>query len=143
SKELVQLLAGRLHVLVAAVDGLDAREPSDALVTIRPGQAANPVECVPFVQELAGMYAGWADARGMRLHRDGISARVVLQIAGLGAYTLLKGEAGLHVLELPHDEDRGFDRLTALVEVGSGGSEDAPAADRGEPAVVRRYRHEP
>jgi ATP-dependent Clp protease ATP-binding subunit ClpC len=143
SKELVQLLAGRLHVLVAAVAGLDAREPSDALVTIRPGQTADPVDCVPFVQELARMYVGWADARGMRLHRDGVSARVVLQIAGLGAYTLLKGESGLHVLELPHDEDRGFDRITALVEVGSAASGDAPAADRGEPAVVRRYRHEP
>ncbi len=143
SKELVRLLASRLHVLAAAVDGLDAREPSDALVTIRPGQAADPLECVPFVQELAAMYVGWADARGMRLHRDGVSARVVLQIAGLGAYTLLKGEAGLHVLELPHDEDRGFDRLTVLVEVGSAASGDAPAADRGEPAVVRRYRHGP
>jgi ATP-dependent Clp protease ATP-binding subunit ClpC len=143
SAELVQLLARRLHVLAAAVDGLDAGEGSDVLVTIRPGQAADPLECVPFVQELAGMYAGWADGRGMRLHRDGVSARVVLRITGLGAYTLLKGEAGLHVLELPHDEDRGFDRLTVLVDVGSETNGAAPAADGGEPAIVRRYRHEP
>ena len=144
SAKLVQLLARRLHVLAAAVDGLDAREPSDALVTIRPGQAGDSAACLPFVQDLASMYGGWADARGMRLRRDGAPVNVRLEISGLGAYTLLKGEAGLHVLELPHEEDRGFDRVTALIEVGpaAAGGEEA-TADRGEPAVVRRYRHEP
>jgi ATP-dependent Clp protease ATP-binding subunit ClpC len=145
SAELVQLLARRMHVLEAAVDGLDAHEPSDAVVTIRAGQAADPAQCVPFVLELAAMYTGWADARGMRLRREGVSATVQLEIAGLGAYTLLKGEAGLHVLELPHDEDRGFDRLTAHVDVQGAGYDGAlPArSDTVEPTIVRRYRHEP
>ena len=65
----------------------------------------------------------------------------MLEISGLGAYTLLKAESGLHVLELPHEEDRRFDRVTAHVEVAAVGT--APAGDRGEPAIVRRYRHEP
>jgi ATP-dependent Clp protease ATP-binding subunit ClpC len=144
SAKLVQLLATRLHVLVAAVDGLDAREPGDALVTIRPGQAGDSAACLPFVQELAAMYVGWADARGMRLRRDGGPGNVRLEIAGLGAYTLLKSEAGLHVLELPHEDDRGFDRVTAVVEIASvAASGEEPRAERGEPIVVRRYRHEP
>ena len=38
SRELVQLLATRLHVLAAALAGLDAREASDATITVRPGR---------------------------------------------------------------------------------------------------------
>ena len=91
------------------------------------------------------MYVGWADGRGMRVRRNGDDGVVVLDVSGLGAYTLLKPEIGLHVLELPHEEDRSFDRVTVLVDVepvGHGPNGTAPP-DRPEPAVVRRYRHEP
>ena len=141
SRELVQLLATRLHVLAAALAGLDAREASDATVTVRPGHADDTGACEGFVQQLEAMYVSWADSRGMRIRRNGPSAEVILEISGLGAYTLLKGESGLHVLELPHEEDRGFERVTALVEVDPVGS--SSEANRGEPAIVRRYRHEP
>ena len=81
------------------------------------------------------MYVGWADGRGMRIRRNGAIGDTVLDISGLGAYTLLKSEAGLHVLELPHDDDRGFDRVTALVEVEPAGAELGRES--------RRARHRP
>ena len=73
---------------------------------------------------------------------NGANGEIVLEVSGLGAYTLLKGESGLHVLELPQGESRRFDRVTALVEVVAGRRRHR-TADRGEPAIVRRYRHEP
>ena len=146
SRELLHLLATRLHVLAAALAGLDAREASDATVTVRAGKADDAAACRRFVEELAAMYVGWADGRGMRVRRNGgDEGVVVLEVAGLGAYTLLKPEVGLHVLELPHEEDRSFDRVTVLVDVepvGHGGNGPQPT-DRREPAIVRRYRHEP
>ena len=146
SRELLHLLATRLHVLAAALAGLDAREASDATVTVRAGKAEDAAACRRFVEELAAMYVGWADGRGMRVRRNGgDEGVVVLEVAGLGAYTLLKPEVGLHVLELPHEEDRSFDRVTVLVDVepvGHGGNGPQPT-DRREPAIVRRYRHEP
>ncbi len=145
SRELVQLLATRLHVLTAALTGLDAREASDATVTVRAGKAEDAAACGRFVQELATMYVGWADGRGMRVRRNGDDEAVVLEVAGLGAYTLLKPEIGLHVLELPHEEDRSFDRVTVLVDVEpvEDGTNGPRLSDRPEPAIVRRYRHEP
>ena len=131
SRELVQLLAIRLHVLAAALAGLDAREASDATLTVRSGHADDADACERFVQELEAMYVGWADGRGMRIRRNGANGEAVLEISGLGAYTLLKSEAGLHVLELPHDDDRGFDRVTALVEVDPAGA--SSDGNRGEP----------
>jgi ATP-dependent Clp protease ATP-binding subunit ClpC len=144
SRELVQLLATRLHVLTAALVGLDAREPSEATITVRAGKSEDAAACDRFVQELASMYVGWADGRGMRIRRNGDDGVVVLEVSGLGAYTLLKPEIGLHVLELPHEEDRSFDRVTVRVDVApAGGGLDGQHADRPEPAIVRRYRHEP
>jgi ATP-dependent Clp protease ATP-binding subunit ClpC len=147
SRELVQLLATRLHVLTAALDGLDSREASDATVTVRPGRSEDADACGLFVQELAAMYVGWADGRGMRVRRngDGDDGVVVLEVSGLGAYTLLRPEIGLHVLELPHEEDRSFDRVAVLVDVepAGQGTEGPPHPDRPEPVIVRRYRHEP
>ena len=144
SRELVQLLARRLHVLSAALAGLDAREASDATVTVHTGHADDTEACRRFVQELANMYVSWADGRGMRIRRNGAEDAVVLEVAGLGAYTLLKRENGLHVLELPHGEDRGFDRVTAYVDVEPGGSDpEGSRTSERDPTIVRRYRHEP
>ena len=74
---------------------------------------------------------------------DGDDGVVVLEVVGLGAYTLLEAEIGLHVLELPHEDDRSFDRLTVFVDVEPVGHGGRASTDRREPAIVRRYRHEP
>jgi hypothetical protein len=48
------------------------------------------------------------------------------------------------VLELPHVDSRSFDRATVLVDVEPVGVEaNGRPTERPEPAVVRRYRHEP
>jgi hypothetical protein len=120
-------------VLAAALAGLDAREASDATVTMRAGKAEDTAACGRFVEELAAINVGWADGRGMRIRRNGGDEDVVvLEDTGLGAYTLLKPETGLHVLELPHEEDRSFDRVTVL-------SMSSPSATGGE----RRATAEP
>ena len=62
-----------------------------------------------FVEELTGMYVGWADGRGCGSAGSGDEGAVVLEVAGLGAYTLLKPESG-SCLELPHEDERSFDR---------------------------------
>ena len=77
-----------------------------------------------------------------------------LAVSGFGAYTILKAEAGLHVLELPRAE-QGFTRANVQVAVAprTEASRTAEEIERearralaGNPApqaVVRRYRREP
>ena len=73
SRELVQLLATPTARAAAALAGLDAREASDATVTVRAGKAEDTAACGRFVEELAAMYVGWADGRGMRVRRNGVT----------------------------------------------------------------------
>ena len=138
SRELLELLATRLHVLAAALAGLDAREASDATVSVRAGKAEDSAACGRFVEDLAAMYVGWADGRGMQYAgRNGDDGVVVLEVSGLGAYTLLRPEFGLHVLDLPHEEDRSFDRVTVLVDVEPA-AQGADGAAAGRTAPNRR-----
>ena len=143
SRDLVALLARRLHVLRAALRGLEAGEPSDARLAIRAGPGDDPDLCARFCQDLAAMYVGWAEGRGMRIRTsDGAADEQALTISGLGAYTLLRPEAGLHILETP-SHDRAFDRVSVVVTVAPVGPA-GPGGDGGaDPAIVRRYRHEP
>jgi ATP-dependent Clp protease ATP-binding subunit ClpC len=101
SRDLVGLLARRLHVLRAALRGLAAGEPSDARLVVRPGHAEDEELCAGFARELVAMYVAWAEGRGMRVRTSDGAGEDVLTVSGLGAYTLLHPEAGLHVLETP------------------------------------------
>ena len=87
------------------------------------------------------MYIGWAAGRGMQIRRAGAHDLRILEVVGLGAYTLLRRENGLHVLETPAGES-SFDRATVVVSVAAlePGRESSNGA---EAAVVRRYRREP
>jgi ATP-dependent Clp protease ATP-binding subunit ClpC len=76
---------------------------------------------------------------------DGADA-IRLGVSGLGAYTILAPEAGLHLLEHGSGEGRS-ERVSVLVTVepvpwGSDGPVAEPGSG-GAPAVVRRYRDEP
>jgi ATP-dependent Clp protease ATP-binding subunit ClpC len=146
SRELVGLLARRLHVLEGALRGLEAGEPADATVRIRPTHPDGSAAAAAFVEDLVSMYASWGDGRGMRVQQREAEAEHVLEVSGLGAFTLLQPETGLHVLELPVPDRSSFDRVAVRVTVapaGDGG--DGPERDgsAGELAVVRRYRHRP
>ncbi len=152
--ELVELLAGRLHVLGSALDGLAQGDPYELVVEVS-SQDADP----SFASRIAEMYEAWAGARGMRLERlaaDTAGAHV-LAISGLGCWRLLHPEAGLHVLEHASvDGERVAERETVRVTVAPRGTtppadgerldEVARAALAAAPspnAVVRRYRTGP
>ena len=118
SRELVELLSRRLLVLARRAQGLAGGEPSDARVTLRPGHGDDAAACAAFAAELErdvhglGGGAGDAGAPGRR------GRTCVLEVSGLGAYTLLRGENGLHVLETPAGES-SFDRATVVVGVAA------------------------
>jgi ATP-dependent Clp protease ATP-binding subunit ClpC len=148
--DVVRLVAERLYLLDAALDALEAGEPPDALVRVAPSPSSvDPSAASGFANEIRGMYRRWAGLRGMRLHELGGG----LGVSGLGAYRILRPEAGLHVLEVP-GEHRTFARIAAHVvvspwpvtatveEAGASAAADA-VEDTGEIRVVRRYRREP
>jgi ATP-dependent Clp protease ATP-binding subunit ClpC len=81
---------------------------------------------------------------------------IILAISGLGAYSILQPESGLHVLEIPK-RGSAYDRITVRVKVV--GQPEAPttslenqlhqalnifaAEETAKATVVRRYRREP
>ncbi|NTX38027.1 AAA family ATPase [Myxococcus sp. CA033] len=72
-------------------------QDTEALVDICASDSAETQEA--WVQELATMYLGWAQRRGyeaVAVAEAEEPARVVVRIAGPGAYGFLAGEAGLH-----------------------------------------------
>jgi len=153
STELVGLLAGRLHVLRCAVDGLAAGDPFELFLEVR-SQDVEPV----FANRIVAMYASWAAARGMGLEPVVDSAgRHVLAVSGLGCWRILHHEAGLHVLEhVTTDDGRTADRQTVRVTVAPRDMrpvpDDAALADVATVAlesalvpnvVTRRYRSGP
>ena len=99
------------------------------------------------------MYSAWARKRGMRFDRLSIDGRPAIVFSGLGAYTILAGESGVHALEVPKGQ-QGYERISVLVEIAPlpAGDPQAPLEMRAERAlsaqkrprrVVRRYRREP
>jgi len=154
-------VAQRLHLLAAALVDLDAGRPSDAFVSIETVAAEGADAQGPeWARRLGRMYREWARRRGLRLEALA-EGDVLLAVSGLGVGTLLSGEPGLHVLEVPDGRD-GFARVAARVTVvaqpvapalgvQSPGAPGAPAdwarrclaAATPAAAVVRRYREEP
>ena len=152
STELVGLLAGRLHVLDCALDGLAAGDPYELFLAVG-SQEADP----SFADRIAEMYESWAAARGMHVgHVTSDPGHHLLAVSGLGCWRILHGEAGLHVLEHAADDDgRSAERETARVTVAPRATrptsegeavDEARVALAAVPApnvVVRRYRTGP
>jgi len=151
--ELVGLLAGRLHVLDCALNGLAAGDPYELFVEVR-SQGTDS----SFAHRIEAMYDAWAVARGMQVeHLDAAAGRHVLAVSGLGSWRILHREAGLHVLEhASADGGHSGDRETARVIVAPRDTLPTPDASRladaarlaldSAPAanvVVRRYRSGP
>jgi ATP-dependent Clp protease ATP-binding subunit ClpC len=151
AKELVELLAERLYLLDRACNGRDASAPADAFVHLETS-LADPA-AAEFALRLRDMYEAWGRRRGMRVQRLHSDNGYLLAVSGIGAYSILATESGLHVFEAPHDE-RSFDRAAVQVTVAPRPA----AAPEVEPlelarqtlaglnvpaAVVRRYRELP
>ena len=84
------------------------------------------------------------------------SFRSVVAISGFGAYSILAGETGLHIYEIPKDE-KSFTRCSVFVRVVPQPEEPVSKVPEllkhaekllsiplsGAPGVVRRYREKP
>jgi ATP-dependent Clp protease ATP-binding subunit ClpC len=143
ARDLIQLLACRLHVLDHACAELERGDPFDAVLSVSATDTG--ATAAEFVQRLVRMYSSWADHRGMLLEpaeRNGLR----FNVSGLAAYAILAGEHGLHVLERPVRE-REFHRIAVRVNVEPVPvyRPAAPASENSAPSaeIVRRYRLEP
>ena len=131
--ELVGLLAGRLHVLDCALDGLAAGDPYELFLAVG-SQEADP----SFADRIAEMYESWAAARGMHVgHVTSDPGHHLLAVSGLGCWRILHGEAGLHVLEHAADDDgRSAERETARVTVAPRATRPTPEGEAVDEARV-------
>ena len=132
---LVRRAAQRLLLLDAALDALDAGEPSDAVLRVE--ASAGGAE---FAARIAAMYRAWARERGMSFEvlAEGAGNRgfkLRAAVGGFAALQILRPEAGLHVLEVP-DAKGGFTRRRVRVAI-------EPEQDGTRARIVRRYRERP
>jgi ATP-dependent Clp protease ATP-binding subunit ClpC len=152
----VSLLALRLLVLRAALDGLEHDAPAEVYLRVRPAEATGGAG-EEWANEILVMYEMWALGRGMQIERIGEERLCV--VSGLGAGEILLSENGLHVLELLSQNEQGdrhVERVSCVVEVV--GREVLPEGERTDAAalasaalahvappsaVVRRYRPRP
>ncbi len=162
SKVLIQRLAHRLFLLEHAMEGEEEGLPRDAFICIEPSIEDNPDRALQFASDIGNMYLSWATKRQMR-HKillekrvdGGRLKRLVLAVAGLGAYALLKSEQGLHVWEDPR-EGKAFVRIKVRVfvvpqplvpgvtqELLLTQAEEQINSVSGLRNIVRRYRREP
>jgi ATP-dependent Clp protease ATP-binding subunit ClpC len=169
SANLVKSLAMRLYLIERACTGFLAGRAQDAFLLIESGaeEVLSDPEDGPFPGMLAQMYRNWASGRGMKTEtlekrggEEGGLSRLLLSVSGYGAYPILSGEDGLHVLERPVTKGRAssFDRIKVRVRVVPQPDEPAgithatpleqarsalAAGGAGQLVVVRRYRSEP
>jgi ATP-dependent Clp protease ATP-binding subunit ClpC len=160
TSDLASLLANRLHVLDAALDGLRNEAPHQVFLRVRSATDKSGADPNVFTEQLATMYGKWAERRGMRVDRlQAPSNEWLCAVTGLGCGEILMPESGLHVMELDRERRSGehdTERVSAVVEVVPW--EPGPERDRTalagiarsaleqgqvSPSVVRRYRIEP
>jgi ATP-dependent Clp protease ATP-binding subunit ClpC len=168
--DLVGRVAGQLYLLDAACRGLASGEPRDAFLLVSASREPGTDRATSdeFARRLARMYRRWAERRRMRVElieerdesrTDGGAGhfQALLAVSGYGAYTILRAESGLHVLETPQDE-KSFNRARATVRVAPQPEEPAgrgegalrrqaerslAEGDSASQTIVRRYREEP
>ena len=163
--EHVGRIALKLFVLETAVADVEGARPLDAFLMLEAAGAGDDQRAGSraLLARLAAMYRSWGARRGIKVETlldeaaDARAPRVVLAASGLAAHTLLAPEAGLHVLEQPLREGRGYGRLHVRVRVAAqpevppedgarGLLAQALAALEAIPApaqIARRYRDEP
>ncbi|HEX6624347.1 MAG TPA: AAA family ATPase, partial [Pyrinomonadaceae bacterium] len=173
---MVARVAEQLYLVGTALAGLEAGEPRDAFLSVHASREAGADKATSdrLARALTQMYRNWAEKRRMRFEvleeTDGVGPddgddgegvqrgyRALAAVSGFGAYTILRPEAGLHVMETPQDE-KSFNRAKAVVRVVAQPDEPAGhgegavrrqaerALDREANApqtIVRRYREEP
>lgn len=165
SRKIITRLAEQLYLLDEANQSLNQNLPQDAYLMLESGPAPSSPEQpgASFIKQLQEMYQRWCHNRRMRQDlleslgtSDSAADSIILAISGLGAYSILKPESGLHVLEIPK-KGTSYDRISVRVKVvgqpespTSGKQDQLRQAKFGLSAektaraiVVRRYRREP
>jgi ATP-dependent Clp protease ATP-binding subunit ClpC len=166
-RKLVGRLAEQLYLLDAASRGVLEKQPREAFLLVEawtesglPSAAADA-----FARRIGKMYRAWASERRMQcevLEEGGDDGhkpyRMLLALSGYAAYTIVAPEQGLHLLEIPDDEGKGFRRVASRVRVtpqpeSPPGEGDAGLAGQARAAlatessaqlaIVRRYREKP
>ncbi len=165
SKKIIIRLAEQLYLLAEANQSLNQKIAKDAYLMIESGTSTSqPPEVINlFTNQLLQMYQQWSHKRRMRLEMlqdvdslDSETSAVILAISGLGAYSILLPESGLHVMEIPKIGTT-YDRITVRVKVV--GQTEMPIDNKVaqlrqakelfdkeevvKAVVVRRYRREP
>ncbi|MCZ6792560.1 MAG: AAA family ATPase [Planctomycetota bacterium] len=124
SRHLMRRLGEQVYLLGEACAGLRNVRPRDAFLRVRAVRDSGGAEAADsFATTVGRMYRGWATRRRMELRvlreEPGNERRpysLLLSVSGYAAFTILEGEAGLHVLELP-GKGRQLTRVRARVQV--------------------------
>ncbi|MEJ2536227.1 MAG: AAA family ATPase, partial [Calditrichia bacterium] len=110
SPKLVKQLAQQLYLISEAYRTFDEKLPKDAFLKIeaQPKMQKETERIEEFFEQIIQMYRSWSETRRMRmlvLHEVKNASRKEYQflaaVSGLGSYSILQGESGLHVLEVP------------------------------------------
>ena len=136
-------VARRLALLVAALDAaieavLDG-SPEDARLELRPADARARGN-LAWRDRLAAMYAAWGQARGMRVrvHPADAQGVVRIELSGYAAWTSLRREAGLHVLETREGDAEARHSVRVAVHADPAAPEATVPADA-DTRICRRY----
>ena len=163
-RDLVGRLASQLYLLDAACRDVQNELPREAFLQVEAwtdtGIPSRPAD--GFARQVGAMYRAWAARRRMQCevleeHAAHGPYHLLLAVSGFGAYSILSGERGLHLLEAPADDSRRVHKVAARVRVAPqpespprhGESPVRQAHDlltsQGEEhlAIVRRYREQP
>lgn len=138
---LVRRLALLVVSLESAIAAMRDDEAEDARMEIRPADARSN-QNLAWRDRVAEMYVRWGEDRGIRVQRQGADAAsgmVRLVAAGLGAYQVLRGESGMHVLEtkIGDTEVRHSVRVSISPETGAPALQSA--ANEADSRICRRY----
>jgi ATP-dependent Clp protease ATP-binding subunit ClpC len=142
-RHLVGSVAHNLYLLETACADVEQRCPFEAFLLVEPdtGAQAEHSSADAFAAELGAMYLAWAKKRRMHARvieetRPGQPYRLLLAVAGFGAFSILEKEDGLHVLEVPDAQER-FTRFRTHVRVVP---QSASADHRSKQALVASAR---
>ena len=166
-RDLMRRLAQQLYLLEKACSNLQTKRPSDTFLLLQASGDSGVTASLndEFAVRLGKMYRSWAEKRRMQIQLleetggDGKSPyHLLLGISGFAAFAILMPENGLHVLEVPGQEEKSFKRCRVQVRVVP--QPDEPAGPGLESlrqqalhtfesygtanlTVVRRYREHP
>ena len=159
--KLITRLAQRLYVVEAALESDGAGLGREAFLMVQPSQdtSTSRQRLDWFTEHVITMYERWGERRQMRpmvLQPYQEGRPFVIAFAGLGAHSILKHEAGLHVWEEPAS-GKSFKRAKVQVRVvpqpeqlaqdAAGQLQQALEAFNKEAkpsrTIVRRYRRDP